>query len=348
MNYKDNTKGNMEQDDMDIKSHLNASLDLDDIRVSEDLINRTLEAIKKQPADTTDIRKTSDENSKRVIPWGRYARGFAGVAAAVLIVVIGYQTMILNAPKKSMNSAQAPNMSNDEVNQDSAIEDAKIFASEEAQTENGIAASGTQDEMISATDVEAPTEYTITAKTSAAENKSKDTGEVNSKESNTTSVQDNVAVSDTQAADAGTIAGIGEGEAASSEMGIASFTKKTDQDVALSFREIFLPEQAEYINISDDVNKTTITLTDKEAIRNFYTVMDQYTFTYSSDQTIAQDYTVVTKSPTPSETLYTLLVGDSIIVRQTTGDIASETVYKTANAEMLKKELTDFYNKYNQ
>jgi hypothetical protein len=65
MNNKDK-KTNIKNDELNIRSHLNASLDLNGISVSEDLINRTLEAINKQtPADnsknTADISHTASK-----------------------------------------------------------------------------------------------------------------------------------------------------------------------------------------------------------------------------------------------------------------------------------------------
>ena len=92
MNHKDKSKyDRIEQDELNIKSHLNTSLDLSGISVSEDLINRTLAAIKEQAISSEEVTKTDDlAPRKKIIAWNRYIRGFAGVAAAALIVVIGY------------------------------------------------------------------------------------------------------------------------------------------------------------------------------------------------------------------------------------------------------------------
>ena len=90
MSFNDEKKGNNELDSLNLKSHLDTSLEQSGIRVSEDLINRTLEAIKQQSQNNNllDIR---NEKTKKSIPWSRYIRGVAGVAAAALIIFIGSQ-----------------------------------------------------------------------------------------------------------------------------------------------------------------------------------------------------------------------------------------------------------------
>ena len=85
MNYNGKDKNDkIELDELKIKSHLNTSLDLIGISVSEDLINRTLAAIKEQALSGEDeVTQTSImKPTKKIIAWNRYIRGFAGVAAA--------------------------------------------------------------------------------------------------------------------------------------------------------------------------------------------------------------------------------------------------------------------------
>lgn len=93
MNYSKNNN-----DDLNIKSHLDASLDLKGISVSEELINKTLAAIKNAPSVEEEIDKDLGYN-KKVILWNKYTRNIAKVAAVVLIVAAGY-TMLRNVPKK--------------------------------------------------------------------------------------------------------------------------------------------------------------------------------------------------------------------------------------------------------
>jgi len=80
-----------ENDDLKIKAHLDASLNEQGISVSEELINRTLAAIKENAARMDDKDKSSVKSTR--VSWSkynRYIRGFAKVAAVVLIIAAGY------------------------------------------------------------------------------------------------------------------------------------------------------------------------------------------------------------------------------------------------------------------
>lgn len=94
MNYNKN-----EADDLKIKAHLDASLDIKGISVSEELINRTLAAIKENSAEAEISRDKDAVKIKRLPSWSRYIYGFAKVAAVVLIIAAGY-VMLRNYPAK--------------------------------------------------------------------------------------------------------------------------------------------------------------------------------------------------------------------------------------------------------
>ncbi len=66
-----------------IKSHLDHSLDINEISVSEELIQKTLQAVK----DAQEYNKSAD---KKQIPWNKYFRRIAGVAAAFVVLAVGY------------------------------------------------------------------------------------------------------------------------------------------------------------------------------------------------------------------------------------------------------------------
>lgn len=126
MSCKDNKDNNKEQN---IKDYLNDSLELDGINVSEDLINRTLNAIKQQDAKEKEneeldshlnnqdrpLNKQEDKSpvtavSKKIIIWNKYVRRFAGAAAAVLVIFACFGMMRLLpgiGGKKSMSTDQA-------------------------------------------------------------------------------------------------------------------------------------------------------------------------------------------------------------------------------------------------
>lgn len=114
MSYKDQ-KTNIELDDMNIKLHLNTSLELNDISVSEDLINRTLNVIKNMETGEERIKKASVLPINNAIPWNRYIRNFAGVAAAALIVAVGFNLLSTGSKKMDMSTTDsaAPEMASE-------------------------------------------------------------------------------------------------------------------------------------------------------------------------------------------------------------------------------------------
>lgn len=111
----------IEKDDRDIKSQLKASLDFKSISISEELINRTLEAIRQQETvpqghDELKISGQNDNSNthlqkvqktdKKVITWFRYARIIAGAAAAVFVIAVGMNSIGgLNKSEKDMGTS---------------------------------------------------------------------------------------------------------------------------------------------------------------------------------------------------------------------------------------------------
>jgi hypothetical protein len=330
MNYNDKKNDKLEMDDMKIKSHLNTSLDLSGISVSEDLINRTLEAIKKQPAETQGSQVEKEETTNKVIPWNKYVRGFAGVAAAVLVIVAGYNLLSRGTMKysKSDNSADSSVAEEfttmDAVTEETAEEDMSFSSATESTTaDEGTAdteaADSNEQLAVTENEIQASRKYTIAADISFEMDEDK-----------------SVTGSD------GVVAG-GEGSVEPE----SPAQRNGDGVILLSFREIFLPDpsQAEYIEITDDVNNTSITLVTPEEILEFYTMMDKHQFTYSDGTSSEQNYTVEVKNPIP-ETLYTMTIGETIIIQYNSGENVSESRYSSTDAELLQQNLEEFYQKY--
>jgi hypothetical protein len=338
-NDKKNEKQNeLEMDELNIKSHLNTSLDLSGINVSEDLINRTLAAIKAQPAENKEQQVDSNVTSKKVIPWNRYVRGFAGVAAAVLIVAVGFN-VIKQVPfggqkGDSSNLSSEQKIAYDGATVKSTDADTNSSNTQEAATsDNTFASSAAVDTTESAasetTAPEASVQYTITAEDTA---KSKDISAGEAASENSAGSSD----ADLEVAD-------------EAQPKLSMALRNNDGTNILTFREIFLPdpEQAQYLTIKDEVNNTSVSLTDQTAIQDFYSVMDKYTFTYGTENTSNQNYTVEVKSPEP-ESLYTLIVGQNLIVRYTEGDTVSEVIYNVEDPDVFKQNLDEFYQKYSE
>jgi hypothetical protein len=336
MNYNDKKKDDLEMDELNIKSHLNTSLDLSGISVSEDLINRTLAAIKEQPVENKDPKLGSEQLGKKIIPWGRYVRGFAGVAAAVLIVAVGYNVIKqepfgskkdgASTKTEMQDKTMVGTLSEEETNQNFSASSTEEAATSETAKED----SNDNSAEIAATDVteeKTAIQYTITA--------------------------------DTFTEDAGSGVSGSEGEAGSltEEAGstepakpkLSASLRNSNGADFFSFREIFLPDPttAEYITITNEANQTSITLTDQEEILDFYTVMDTHQFTSGVENSANQNYTVELKSPEP-EALYTLFIGDNLTVRYLEGDAVVENSYDAVDKVLLKQNLDELYQKYSQ
>lgn len=115
MNYYKN-----ETDDLKIKAHLDASLDKKGISVSEELISRTLAAIKAD-SQKADGARDRDADNRRLIPWNKYIFAFARVAAVVMIVAAGY-AIIRNIPAKKFDSMEMKSSGNSQAPDTASIE----------------------------------------------------------------------------------------------------------------------------------------------------------------------------------------------------------------------------------
>lgn len=125
-----NNTEDMNIDDLEIKSHLNASFELSGISVSEELIQKTLRAIKDQPSSSVGI----EENVLRTrrVPWNSYVRNLTGVAAALIVLIGGYSLIKNNIGMKSAKNDSNVSMENS-TSTDMAMPEAKSQFSEEDQ-----------------------------------------------------------------------------------------------------------------------------------------------------------------------------------------------------------------------
>ncbi|HHX11887.1 MAG TPA: hypothetical protein GX731_03630 [Clostridiales bacterium] len=119
-----NNTEDMNIDNLNIKSHLNASLDFSGISVSEELIQKTLRAINEQPS--TLVEKKENVLKTPRVPWNSYVRSLTGVAAALIVLIGGYSLIKNNIGMKS-----AKNDSN--TSMDMATPEAKSHVTEEDQ-----------------------------------------------------------------------------------------------------------------------------------------------------------------------------------------------------------------------
>ncbi|MDF2537006.1 MAG: hypothetical protein K0S76_27 [Herbinix sp.] len=328
MSIKDNNNGKKNNDDLNIKSHLNTSLDFNGISVSEDLINRTLEAIKKQPADINNITAEdidSKKVKKKVISWNRYVRGIAGVAAACLVVLAGYQVM------KSFSGINKMDMDNSLVSPDYDKGDASGTQESEANDDNytALAENNTDDGTVSDTQPEVAdsaadiAEYTITGKSAEF-----------------SSLYDEKEESEAPAASS-----LVPEEGAGTDRNYESVVMDENGNQLLTFLEICIltPEQLESISIINKSEVKEIAITDQKKIEGFYTMMEKHTYTYATDGAVNPNYTVDFISPEQGEASYTISVGETVTVRFAGAEEVKETIYHPTDYKMLQADLDQFF-----
>lgn len=108
MSFEQKKRNELEMDELKIKSHLNTSLEIEGISVSEDLINRTLNAIRLQEAEGSYDNKDKSERNKPIFVY-RHSRTLVTVAAAVLLLVVGVSAIRMYTPlgmKKDMAKSE--------------------------------------------------------------------------------------------------------------------------------------------------------------------------------------------------------------------------------------------------
>lgn len=328
---------NLEIDDMNIKSHLNASLDLSGIQVSEDLINRTLQAIKQQEKMDHEEETTPKEAERKIIPWSRYVRRVAGVAAAVFVVVIGFNALTrldIGSKKSADNSTQS------EMDTRMMDEMAEKSSESTAMNDAEVSIASVQEEE---TTMDAASTESVAEEPAATENQSMGTAEISSTEDGSNDSNEDRKM---EAADASDTAFAKEDSDTSSLL----YHSNAGASDTLGFRDIFLSDsqQVEQITIFDDKNKERVTLTDRNDIENFYDLMDQQHFQTASDVVVESQYTIEIKAKGEEEDIYTMTIGNGVSIQTVLGDTVSHSVYQSVDEMSLKQSLQEFIHDYQQ
>ena len=101
MSFDQKKRSDIKVDELNIKSHLNTSLETEEISVSEDLINRTLEAIRNNNDEDLEVKSYPVFMSGRI-------RILVTAVAALLVLAVGINAIRLNVPMgmKSDNAVQ--------------------------------------------------------------------------------------------------------------------------------------------------------------------------------------------------------------------------------------------------
>ncbi|MBE5966298.1 MAG: hypothetical protein E7255_04955 [Lachnospiraceae bacterium] len=323
MNFENKKTDNSYFDDMNIRTHLDTSLDLSGISVSEQLIQKTLRAIKEQP-----VGPSEQEDSSRhfkPIPWKRYVRSLTGAAAAVLILFAGYHFISSGfgaSPKYSTNKSA------DTAPEEAAKNDTPSYFAAEG---NPKSTDNTSDNMESKMDTtkEAEQDYKIKSANQKAE-QDMETGTADEKAEQKFAREE---ASEEQTQD---IAG-------------ASVAKDDMDQEAVGFHEVcsLTAELTESITITNELSQTALTLIKQVDIAEFYSLMEQY-FYSSSEESLSKDlyYTIELDGNASSGISYHIQIGNVIIVEETSGETSHRTTYSMLNQEEFLGELSDYIDKY--
>ncbi|MDF2541100.1 MAG: hypothetical protein K0S47_818 [Herbinix sp.] len=318
-------------DDRKIKSHLNTSLEKDGISVSEDLINRTLEAIRKQ--ENTPKEDIIPQKVARK-PWSRYVRSVAGVAAAAVVLLVGYQAYSYlgagshkeESAGNSTDSAQyAADEAAEDMNTTMITEEAPMTASEKETEEAQL--------------------YTIegTADNAASTEAADDVVPMESADQVGKSANDTGAGTDALVAPTTDTVITGEADVLDRNAGITNPVGVTFNDIC-----ILTAENVKELTLTNQEGVQVI-LTEKEDIDAFYELMNMYS--YTNDETVKiplkHDYKIDLKAKDNLTMNYSIRVADGLEV--TYSNDTSDTInnYTITDREGFLNNLGEFFNQYN-
>jgi|GEM_PF-3818308 hypothetical protein len=289
-----------------IKSQLDHSLDLNKILVSEELIQRTLEAVKKAKTE-----KQADENgvlteqksqftkssSGKTIQWNKIVRQVAGVAAAILIVA-GFgmlSQMHLGMGKKSanmMDSSMAPQTTANDNNAKMDFNGGK----------NNLNQDYTANDSVTSSDSGSPED-------SAAPESSLGDSNIEPEESAVKSNEENKNI------------------------------------VTSKFSEIFFgtPSEIKSLRITNESTDKEIVLTSRKSIDGFYTMMQQYTFKNSSVAPVKQLYLIEAKGSEPEGDQYDMVIGETISITHKEKNSTGYGEFAVDNPKLMLQNIADFY-----
>ncbi|HKL99456.1 MAG TPA: hypothetical protein VJZ06_06070 [Mobilitalea sp.] len=310
MSFNQDKKDTIEVDDLNINLHLNKSLDISKISVSEDLIKRTLEAIKSKSQEQPINVQPVQISEQKVIPWARYIRTFAAVAAAGLILVVGVKSINLNEERNDYKSSDV----------------------EEHKTTNKVAS-----EM--QTEVTGQTSDGV--KFDDQLRQFMDKGEQSSEEESSDSDVNKEAEYSVNA-NAADMESAAEIQTAPAENSLYS-------DIyTLSFGDIcpIVNLAAESVNITDSATGDSVFLSNEEDINTFYDMINRYAYTEGADSSGVSNYVIKISS---SGAYYTISAEDEyIITNYSYGDEKTDSRYIAAEYKQLLLDIQALYQMYSQ
>lgn len=364
-------------DDNSIKSHLNTSLELEGITVSEELIAKTLSRIKSQDdlkpetvqADPVKHNSTEQKVKTDKLNWFRYRypRVLAGAAAAVIVVAVGLGYISGIGKNDYKNLSTAP-IAEDSVANRSIASDEASASKEKTQdttgstSNTGAISPAAQEiapiygvESAEATDTTAEADGTAADQQDTASSENKSTSAADSEAEDTAAAK--IAFADLSVANDGTKAAkssepvtsgnpsvTGGGDSADSQQSVASLLSDYDGNTVMTFGEIVPAptEDISVIKITDTENNVEITLNSTEDIGEFLKLMEAQNFTVGTEAPNTCSYSVEITSLQTGEISFTMKIGDTVSVSSVNSEVASEAYYNSNDITSLKNSMKDF------
>ncbi len=318
MNFDDKEKEQLDFEQLNIKSHLNTSMELKGISVSEDLINRTLKAINNQTVVKQDQPPLNSQQAelRKSFSINKFVRGFAGVAAAAIIIVAGTQLLDGNIGGSK---------------KDLAIDMNSTAMEQEISGENGYGTYFTTDE----------------AKSGAAETATEEPEVVADVEAK---LDENMLTSDVgeQLDDANMAAVAPEKTSDTTDLTTGTSLTETEKS-KLSFSQLIAPELTgtSAVELTKAEDNITVTLTDQKDIEEFYLAMEKHQFTASTVAPVNIVFQMELTNTEQNQT-YLISVGDHLQIEYSDAQTTSMSTYDVVDIDGFQQDLKNLIDKYSK
>lgn len=302
-----NNTEDMNLDDLNIKSHLNTSLEFSRISVSEELIQKTLKAINEQPT-------TLVENEERIIKaknisWNSYARRLTAAAAALIVFIGGYSiiksSVGMKSTKKDSGIYMESNLSKDDF---TSKDDLSSFDMAQPKTESPVSESdqvlfsATARDMDDATLGTAKEDYTIASE-------------------------------DEQDMKSGSLSRAGSYDGGPSAVGFGQVYGGTADVI-------------ESIVITDDGAGKSVIITEEAELLKVYSLLDSYLYRAADSGLSSNIYYSIDIKEYQSDGINTITIGDTVTISSETENSDSTQAYEMINLEEFNHELKVLIESY--
>lgn len=298
-----NNTEDMNLDKLNIKSHLNASLDFSKVSVSEELIQKTLRAINEDPS--TLVEKEENVMNARKTPWNSYVRRLTGVAAALIVLIGGYSIIKNSVGMKSSKEDSGGYMENS-ISMDMAQPEAKSQVSEDDQVLFSATDRALDDVDLGTTENTTLTkEEELKMDVAAVEDDSNENGYGITSSPNLTS------------------------ETSDARLGSVKFTQIFQGAV----------DQIESIMITDDGASKSVIITEDLEISKVYSLLDSYLYSAAESGLSSDIYYAIEIREKQSDDINTITIGDTVTISSETLTPDDTQAYEMINLEEFNREL---------